>query len=128
MVLAKSRRRIKRKEVQFGIGYICSTFNNTIITITDVVGNTVVWSSAGTAGFRGAKRSTSYAAQAAAESAAQRALSLGIRSLDLVLRGLGEGRDSSVKAFQAAGIRLLSIRDDTAIPHNGCRPAKRRRV
>jgi len=125
----KSRaRRRERKSVPRGRAYIQSTFNNTLITMTDPNGNVVAWSSAGSAGFKGSRKSTPYAAQMAAEAAARRAMEHGMRQVDIFIRGPGSGREAAIRSLQAAGISILSIRDVTPIPHNGCRPPKRRRV
>ena len=125
----KSRvRRRERKSVPRGRAYIQSTFNNTLITMTDPNGNVVAWSSAGSAGFKGSRKSTPFAAQMAAEAAARRAMEHGMRQVDVFVRGPGSGREAAIRSLQAAGISILSIRDMTPIPHNGCRPPKRRRV
>ena len=125
----KSRaRRRERKSVPRGRAYIQSTFNNTLITMTDPNGNVVSWSSAGSAGFKGSRKSTPYAAQMAAETAARRAMDHGMRQVDVFVRGPGSGREAAIRSLQAAGISILSIRDVTPIPHNGCRPPKRRRI
>ena len=122
-------RRRERKNVPHGRAYIQSTFNNTIITMTDLNGATVAWSSAGsTGGTRGSRKGTPFAAQLAAEDAAQKAMNHGMREVDVYVKGPGSGRESAVRALQAAGLVLLSIRDVTPIPHNGCRPRKRRRA
>ena len=122
-------RRRERKNIPHGRAYIQSTFNNTIITMTDLNGNTVAWSSAGsTAGVRGSRKGTPFAAQIAAEEAAKKAAVHGMKEVDVYVKGPGSGRESAVRALQAAGLTLLSIRDVTPIPHNGCRPRKRRRV
>ena len=122
-------RRRERKNVPHGHAYIQSTFNNTIITMTDLNGDTVAWSSAGsTGGTRGSRKGTPFAAQLAAEDAAQKAMNHGMREVDVYVKGPGSGRESAVRALQAAGLVLLSIRDVTPIPHNGCRPRKRRRA
>ncbi len=124
---ARGRRR-ERKNVPHGRAYIQSTFNNTIITMTDLNGDTVAWSSSGsTGGTRGSRKGTPFAAQIAAEDAAQKAMNHGMREVDVFVKGPGSGRESAVRALQAAGLTLLSIRDVTPIPHNGCRPRKRRR-
>jgi small subunit ribosomal protein S11 len=129
MAEKKSRtRRRERKSVPRGRAYIQSTFNNTLITMTDPNGNVVAWSSAGSAGFKGSRKSTPYAAQMAAEAAARRAMEHGMRQVDVFVRGPGSGREAAIRSLQAAGISILSIRDVTPIPHNGCRPPKRRRV
>jgi small subunit ribosomal protein S11 len=111
-----------------GRAYVQSTFNNTLITMTDPNGNVVAWSSGGTAGFKGSRKSTPYAAQMAAEGAARRAMEHGMRQVDVFVRGPGSGREAAIRSLQAAGLSILSIRDVTPIPHNGCRPPKRRRV
>ena len=122
-------RRRERKNVPHGRAYIQSTFNNTIITMTDLNGDTVAWSSAGsTGGTRGSRKGTPFAAQLAAEDAAQKAMANGMREIDVYVKGPGSGRESAVRALQAAGLTLLSIRDVTPIPHYGCRPRKRRRA
>ena len=122
-------RRRERKNVPHGRAYIQSTFNNTIITMTDLNGDTVAWSSAGsTGGTRGSRKGTPFAAQLAGEDAAQKAMNNGMREIDVYVKGPGSGRESAVRALQAAGLTLLSIRDITPIPHNGCRPRKRRRA
>src|SRR5687767_255323 len=117
-----------RKNVQSGIAHIQSTFNNTIVTITDVSGNVVAWSSAGVRGFKGSRKSTPFAAQLAAEDAAKKAMEHGMRSISVYVKGPGAGRESALRALQTAGFRINLIRDVTPIPHNGCRPPKRRRV
>ena len=117
-----------RREIGSGTAHIQSTFNNTIITITDNVGATVVWASAGTSGFKGARKGTPFAAQLAAKDAATKAREFGVRYVDVRLKGPGAGRESSIRAMQAAGLEIKSIKDVTPIPHNGCRPPKRRRV
>jgi small subunit ribosomal protein S11 len=125
----KSRaRRRERKSVPRGRAYIQSTFNNTLITMTDPNGNVVASSSAGSAGFKGSRKSTPYAAQMAAEAAARRAMEHGMRQVDVFVRGPGSGREAAIRSLQSAGLAILSIRDVTPIPHNGCRPPKRRRV
>lgn len=118
---------LKKKTIFFGIAHIKSTFNNTIITITDVKGNTITWASAGSVGFKGAKRSTSYAAQATAEILGKRTLEYGIRSIKIRLKGLGDGCESAVRGLHSSGLIVTSIKDVNSIPHNGCRPRKRRR-
>jgi len=117
-----------RKEIGFGVAHVQSTFNNTIITITDNVGATVVWASAGTSGFKGARKGTPFAAQLAAKDAATKAREYGVRYVDVRLKGPGAGRESSIRAMQAAGLEIKSIKDVTPIPHNGCRVRRRRRV
>jgi len=123
----KQKKKVK-KNVQSGIAHIQSTFNNTIVTITDVSGNVVAWSSAGVRGFKGSRKSTPFAAQLAAEDAAKKAMEHGMRTLEVEVAGPGSGRESALRALQAAGFTITSIRDVTPIPHNGCRPRKRRRV
>ena len=121
-------RRRERKVVPEGKAYIQSTFNNTIITITDLNGNVITWGSSGTAGFKGSRKGTPYAAQLAAQGAAFKAKDLGLRQVEVYVRGPGSGREAAIRALQASGISVTSIQDITAIPHNGCRPKKRRRV
>jgi small subunit ribosomal protein S11 len=122
------RKKKVKKNIQTGVAHIQSTFNNTIITITDVGGNAVSWASAGQQGFKGSRKSTPYAAQMAAEECAKKAQEHGIRTLGIYVKGPGAGRESALRALQAAGMRITMIRDVTPIPHNGCRPPKRRRV
>ena len=117
-----------RKNVQTGIVYIQSTFNNTIITITDVSGNVISWSSAGARGFKGSRKSTPFAAQVAAGDAAAKAMEHGLKNVSVLVKGPGAGRESALRALAAAGLKVTLIRDVTPIPHNGCRPPKRRRV
>jgi len=126
--LKKGVRKKIKKNVQTGIAHIQSTFNNTMITITDVSGNTLCWSSAGGQGFKGSRKSTPFAAQVAAEECSKKAMEHGIRQLSIYVKGPGSGRESAVRALQAAGIKITLIRDVTPVPHNGCRPPKRRRV
>jgi small subunit ribosomal protein S11 len=121
------KKKIKRI-VQTGVAHIQATFNNTIITITDPEGNVITWSSAGTQGFKGARKSTPFAAQIAAENAAKKAIEQGLRSIDVYVKGPGAGRESALRSLQAAGLKVHLIKDVTPIPHNGCRPPKRRRV
>jgi small subunit ribosomal protein S11 len=123
----KQKRRAK-KNVSTGIVHINSTFNNTLITITDVNGNAIAWASAGVRGFKGSRKSTPFAAQLAAEDAAKKAQEHGMRSIAVYVKGPGSGRESALRALQAAGFKISLIRDITPIPHNGCRPPKRRRV
>lgn len=125
---ATTKRRRDRKNIERGAAHIQSTFNNTIVTITDVAGNALSWASAGGLGFRGSKKSTPYAAQTAAETAAKAAMEHGLRSVDVYVKGPGQGREAAIRALQAAGLEVTLIKDVTPIPHNGCRPPKRRRV
>ena len=124
---AKPRKKLK-VQVTSGIAHIHATFNNTIVTITDRQGNTLCWSSTGIVKFSGSKKATPFAAQLAAEDAAKKALSLGLKEVEVFIKGPGSGRESAIRALQAAGLTITSIRDVTPIPHNGCRPPKRRRV
>ena len=117
-----------KKNVQTGVAHIQSTFNNTVITITDVGGNAVAWSSAGQQGFKGSRKSTPFAAQMAAEDCARKAQEHGVRTLSVEVKGPGGGRESALRALQATGMKITMIRDVTPVPHNGCRPPKRRRV
>jgi small subunit ribosomal protein S11 len=121
-------RKKEKKNVVVGVAHVAATFNNTIITITDQQGNAVSWSSAGMMGFKGSRKSTPYAAQVAAEDAGKKAIDHGMRSLEVEVSGPGSGRESALRALQATGLIVTSIRDVTPIPHNGCRPPKRRRV
>ncbi len=125
----KSRvRRRDRKNIPRGKGYILATFNNTIVTLTDPAGNVIAWSSSGSNGFKGSRKSTPYAAQVTAEAAARRAMEHGLRQVDVYVKGPGSGREMAIRALQAAGVQVISITDKTPIPHSGCRPPKRRRV
>jgi small subunit ribosomal protein S11 len=126
-VVARVKRR-ERKNVDRGVAHIQSTFNNTIITITDVGGNAISWASAGGMGFRGSRKSTPFAAQMAAEKAAKAAMEHGMREVECFVRGPGAGREAAIRALQATGLDVSAIKDVTPIPHNGCRPPKRRRV
>ena len=121
-------RRREKKNIATGVAHVNSTFNNTMITISDVQGNTIAWSSAGTMGFKGSRKSTPFAAQMAAEDAGKKAAEHGVKSIDVEVRGPGSGRESALRALQTVGFTVNSIRDVTPIPHNGCRPRKRRRV
>jgi small subunit ribosomal protein S11 len=121
-------RRRERKNISAGVAHVLATFNNTMITITDAQGNTIAWSSAGSQGFKGSRKSTPFAAQTAAESAGRKAQEHGMRTLEVQVRGPGSGRESALRALSAVGFVITSIRDVTPIPHNGCRPRKRRRV
>ena len=122
------RKRRERKNIDRGSAHIQSTFNNTIVTITDMQGNAVSWASAGELGFRGSRKSTPYAAQTAAETAAKAAMEHGMKSVEVYVKGPGDGREAAIRALQAAGLEVSMIKDVTPIPHNGCRPPKRRRV
>jgi small subunit ribosomal protein S11 len=124
----KSKAKKARKNIQSGIAHITASFNNTIVTITDVSGNVVSWSSSGVKGFKGSRKSTPFAAQLAAEDAGHKAMEHGMRSLSVFIRGPGSGRESALRALAATGFKISLIRDLTPIPHNGCRPPKRRRV
>src|SRR3954465_3493825 len=121
-------KRRERKNITSGVAHVNASFNNTMITITDDQGNAVAWASSGSNGFKGARKSTPYAAQVAADSAAKKAMEHGVKTLEVQVRGPGSGRESALRALQAAGFTIPSIRDVTPIPHNGCRPPKRRRV
>ena len=121
-------KRRERKNIAYGIAHIKSSFNNTIITITDQQGNTIAWASAGNVGFKGSRKSTPFAAQLAAETAARRAMEHGVRRVDVVVKGPGSGRETAIRSIQNTGIEVVGIKDVTPIPHNGCRPPKRRRV
>jgi len=125
---APKRSKKARKMVSEGVAHIHSTFNNTIITISDPVGNVVAWSSAGSVGFKGSRKGTPFAAQLAAEAAAKKAMDAGVRSVQVFVKGPGAGRESALRSLQAAGFAVSLIKDVTPIPHNGCRPPKRRRV
>ena len=121
-------RKKERKNVTYGVAHIKSSFNNTIVTITDTEGNTLAWASSGNVGFKGSRKSTPFAAQVAAETAGRAAQDQGIKTLDVRIKGPGPGRESAVRALSTAGLEVRSIRDRTPIPHNGCRPPKKRRV
>jgi small subunit ribosomal protein S11 len=127
-VVGAKKGKKEKKHVAHGIAHVHASFNNTIVTITDLEGNVVSWSSAGTLGFKGSRKGTPFAAQQAATTAASSAREHGLRSLDIRVKGPGSGRESAIRALQAAGVEIKSIRDVTPIPHNGCRPPKRRRV
>ncbi|MDR2654972.1 MAG: 30S ribosomal protein S11 [Oscillospiraceae bacterium] len=122
------RRRRERKNIERGVVHIQSSFNNTIVTITDVKGNTISWASAGGLGFKGSRKSTPFAAQSAAETAANTAKEQGLKTVEVFVKGPGSGREAAIRALQSAGLEVTMIRDVTPIPHNGCRPPKRRRV
>jgi small subunit ribosomal protein S11 len=121
-------KRRERKNIAYGTAHIKSSFNNTIITFTDQQGNTIAWASAGNVGFKGSRKSTPFAAQLAAETAARRAMEHGVRKVDVVVKGPGSGRETAIRTIQNTGIEVVGIKDVTPIPHNGCRPPKRRRV
>jgi small subunit ribosomal protein S11 len=124
----KSTIRKDKSNLRNGVVHIKSTFNNTIVTITNVNGDTISWASAGSSGFKGARKSTPFAAQTAAEKAALEAANIGIKSVDILVKGQGSGRETAIRAIEGAGLEITSIQDITAVPHNGCRPPKRRRV
>ncbi len=121
-------RRRERKNIASGVAHVNASFNNTVITITDAQGNTIAWSSAGAKGFKGSRKSTPYAAQVAGEDAGRKAMEHGMKTLEVEVKGPGSGRESALRALQAVGFNITAIRDVTPIPHNGCRPRKRRRV
>jgi len=126
-ITPRTRRR-ERKNIASGVAHVNATFNNTMITITDAQGNTIAWSSAGSQGFKGSRKSTPYAAQVAGGDAGRKAMEHGMKTLDVEVKGPGSGRESALRALQAVGFTITAIRDVTPIPHNGCRPRKRRRV
>lgn len=129
--MAKEPSRVKRRErknITSGVAHVNASFNNTMVTITDAQGNAISWSSAGHMGFKGSRKSTPYAAQMAAEDAAKKAMEHGLQTVEVLVRGPGSGRESALRALQAAGLTVTAISDTTPIPHNGCRPPKRRRV
>ena len=126
--VATIRRRRERKNIERGAAHIQSTFNNTLVTITDLQGNAISWSSSGSLGFRGSKKSTPFASQMAAETAARAAMEHGLRTVEVYVKGPGSGREAAIRALQTAGLEVNMIKDVTPIPHNGCRPPKRRRV
>ncbi len=128
MAKKTNRKRRVKKNIESGVAHIHSTFNNTIVMITDVHGNAVAWSSAGALGFKGSKKSTPFAAQMAAEAATKSAMEHGMKSVEVTVKGPGSGREAAIRSLQATGLDVTSIRDVTPIPHNGCRPPKRRRV
>ena len=127
---ANARRAAKKitKNIPYGQGHIFATFNNTIVSMTDQSGNVISWASAGTSGFKGSRKSTPYAAQIAAEKAIEQAKDLGLTKVDVIIKGIGSGRESAVRALMASGVSINSIKDITGIPHNGCRPRKARRI
>ncbi|NLW41455.1 MAG: 30S ribosomal protein S11 [Tissierellia bacterium] len=124
----RSRRRREKKNIERGAAHIRSTFNNTIVTITDTAGNAISWASSGTLGFKGSRKGTPFAAQMAAESAAKAAMEHGLKTVEVYVKGPGAGREAAIRSLQAAGLEISMIKDVTPIPHNGCRPPKRRRV
>jgi small subunit ribosomal protein S11 len=124
---ARPRRR-ERKNITSGVAHVNASFNNTMITITDAQGNSIAWASSGSTGFKGSRKSTPYAAQMAADAAARKAMEHGVKTLEVEVKGPGSGRESALRALQAAGFTITSIKDVTPIPHNGCRPPKRRRI
>ncbi len=126
--MAKGKKRKARRNVTVGIAYIKASFNNTLVSIADTRGDILCWSSAGTCGFKGSRKSTPFAGQCAAQQAAERAIKFGVKDVDVRVKGPGSGRESAITALQAAGLKVKSIEDCTPIPHNGCRPAKKRRV
>ena len=128
MARRQTRRRKEKKNVEVGVAHIQSTFNNTIVSITDKAGNAISWSTAGAQGFKGSRKSTPFAAQMAADKAAKDAMEHGMRQVECLVKGPGSGREAAIRALQAAGLVVSMIKDVTAIPHNGCRPPKRRRV
>lgn len=123
-----ARRRVEKKHIEYGAAHICSSFNNTIVTITDLGGNAIAWASSGGMGFRGSKKSTPFAAQMAAETAAKAAMEHGLKKVDVYVKGPGSGREAAIRSLQVNGLEVSMIKDVTPIPHNGCRPPKRRRV
>lgn len=128
MVTKKGAKKKEKRNVQTGVAHIQASFNNTLVTITDMAGNVIVWSSAGSQGFKGSRKSTPFAAQRAAEIAAKKAMENGMKQVDVYVKGPGSGRESAIRALQVAGLKINLIKDVTPIPHNGCRPPKRRRV
>ena len=124
----KSGKKRERKEVRTGIAHIQATFNNTVVSITDKMGNLIAWASAGSAGFKGSRKSTPFAAQVAAENAARKSMDVGLKQIEVYVKGPGAGREAAIRSLQAVGLEITAIRDVTPIPHNGCRPPKRRRV
>lgn len=124
----KGGKKRERKEIRTGVAHIQATFNNTTVTITDKTGNVVTWASAGSSGFKGSRKSTPFAAQMAAENAARKAMDLGLKSVEVYVKGPGSGREAAIRSLQAVGLEITTIRDVTPIPHDGCRPPKRRRV
>lgn len=127
-MIKKGQRKKEKKNIQMGIAHVHASFNNTIVTLTDFQGNVIAWASAGSLGFKGSRKSTPFAAQRAAESAAKKGMEHGLRQVDVYVRGPGGGRESAIRSLQAAGLKINVMKDVTPIPHNGCRPPKRRRV
>lgn len=128
MLNMSKQKKKQKKIISVGIVNIQSTFNNTIVTISDILGNTLCWASSGTSGFKGARKNTPFAAQTAARNAALKALEFGMEKIEIVIKGRGNGRETSIRALKAIGLKILSIEDKTGIPHNGCRPPKKRRL
>ena len=126
--MAKTKKKRVRKNVTYGVAHIHASFNNTTVTITDTKGETLCWASAGTCGFKGSRKSTPFAGQMAAQQAAEKAVKFGVKEIDVRVKGPGSGRESAITALQSAGLNIKSIEDCTPIPHNGCRPRKKRRV
>ncbi len=126
--MGKSKKRRTRRNVAVGVAYVTATFNNTTVTITDTKGDTLCWASAGTCGFKGSRKSTPFAGQCAAQQAAEKAIKFGVKDVDVRVKGPGSGRESAITALQSAGLNVKSLEDCTPIPHNGCRPRKKRRV
>lgn len=126
--MSKQKKKKQKKLVAVGIANIKTTFNNTIVTISDFLGNTVCWASSGSSGFKGARKNTPFAAQSAARNAALKAMELGMEKIEVVIKGRGNGRETSVRALKSAGLNILSIEDKTSVAHNGCRPPKKRRL
>ncbi len=122
------KKKKQKKQVQCGIAHIKATFNNTTVSICDILGNTLCWASSGTAGFKGKRKSTSFAAQLTGKNAALKAMEMGMQQIEVVLRGRGNGRESAIRALKSSGLSIMSIEDKTSLPHNGCRPPKRRRL
>ena len=124
----KGGKKRERKEIRTGIAHVQATFNNTVVTLTDKMGNVVTWASAGSVGFKGSRKSTPFAAQMAAENAARKAMDMGLKQVEVYVKGPGAGREAAIRSLQAVGLEITAIRDVTPIPHDGCRPPKRRRV
>ncbi len=124
----RERKKREKRKVESGVAHIKATFNNTIVTITDENGNVIAWASGGTVGFKGTKKGTPYAAQLAAQAAAQKAMNMGMKQVEVRVKGPGPGRETAIRALEAAGLRITRIKDVTPVPHNGCRPPKKRKV